>query len=82
MILNKRSLITLGILAAIIAAVYYFFTTKGITYIWHWESMPDMLFYYGSKSADDPSERLRMGILMIGFVLTLKISIMATFFAI
>jgi polar amino acid transport system permease protein len=82
LILNKRSLITLGILAAIIASAYYFFTTKGITYIWHWESIPDMLFYYGSKSADDPSVHLRMGILMIGFMMTLKISILATFFAI
>jgi len=82
LILNKRSLITLGILAAIIASAYYFFTTKGITYIWHWESIPDMLFYYGSKSADDSSEHLRMGILMIGFIMTLKISIIATFFAI
>ena len=41
-----------------------------------------MLFYRGSKSADDPSVRLRMGILMIGFMMTLKISVLATFFAI
>jgi polar amino acid transport system permease protein len=82
LIFNKRSLITLGALTVIIASVYYFFTSKGITYIWHWENIPDMLFYYGFKSADDPSEHLRMGILMIGFIMTLKISILSTFFAI
>ena len=82
MIFNKRSLITLGVLAFIIFSVYYFFTRKGITYIWHWQSIPNMLFYYGSKSADDPAERLRMGILMIGFMMTLKISILSTFFSI
>ena len=82
MIFNKRSLITLGVLAVIAASAYYFFTKRGVTYIWHWESIPDMLFYYGAKSAADSTERLRMGILMIGFVLTLKISIFATFFAI
>jgi polar amino acid transport system permease protein len=79
---NRRSLITLGILAIITAGSYYFFTRKGITYIWHWESIPEMLFYKGAKSADDPTVRLRMGILMIGFVLTLKISVFAIFFAI
>jgi polar amino acid transport system permease protein len=79
---NKRSLITLGILAIIGASIYYFFVTKGITYIWHWERIPDMLFYHGSKSADDPAVRLRMGVLMMGFVLTLKISVAATFFGI
>jgi polar amino acid transport system permease protein len=82
LIFNKRSLITLSVLAVIAASTYYFFTKRGVTYIWHWESIPDMLFYYGAKSAADSTERLRMGILMIGFVLTLKISILATFFAI
>jgi hypothetical protein len=62
--------------------VYYFFTEKGITYIWHWERIPEMLFYYGAKSADDPVPRLRMGILMIGFVLTMKISLFSIFFGI
>ena len=66
----------------IIASAYYFFTYRGITYIWHWESIPDMLFYRGAKSADDAEVRLRMGILMIGFVLTLKISIFSIFFGI
>jgi len=79
---NKRSLITLAVLAAVLAGMYYFFTKRGITYIWHWESIPEMLFYRGGKSAADPSVHLRMGILMIGFMLTLKISITATFFAI
>ena len=79
---NKRSLITLGVLAIIGASVYYFFVTKGITYIWHWEKIPEMLFYHGPKSADDPVPRLRMGILMMGFVLTLKISAAATIFGI
>ena len=79
---NKRSLITIGILAIIAVSVYYFFTRKGITYIWHWERIPEMLFYYGGKSADDPEPRLRMGILMMGFVLTLKISIASIFFGI
>jgi polar amino acid transport system permease protein len=82
LIFNKRSLITLGVLAVIIASVYYFFTTKGITYIWHWQNIPDMLFYYGARSAAEPAEHVRMGILMIGFVMTLKISIVSTFFAI
>ena len=77
-----RSLITLVILAALLAAAYYFFIRRGITYIWHWESIPEMLFYYGPKSAEDPSVHLRLGILMIGFVMTLKISVVATFFAI
>jgi len=79
---NKRSLITLGILAIIIATSYYFFVTKGITYIWHWEKVPEMLFYYGSKSADDPIPGVHMGVLMMGFVLTLKISIVSTIFGI
>ena len=82
MIFNKRSLITIGVLAIITVAVYYFFLRKGITYIWHWERIPEMLFYHGPKSADDPAVRLRMGILMMGFVLTLKISAAATFFGI
>jgi len=79
---SKRSLITLLILAITTTATYYFFTRRGITYIWHWERIPEMLFYHGPKSADDPVVRLRMGILMIGFVLTLKISIVSTFFGI
>jgi len=72
----------LVVLAITTTATYYFFTRRGITYIWHWEKIPEMLFYYGSKSADDPTVRIRMGILMMGFVLTLKISIASTFFGI
>jgi polar amino acid transport system permease protein len=79
---NKRSLITLCILAVITASIYYFFVMRGITYIWHWERIPEMLFYHGPKSADDPIPRFRMGILMMGFVLTLKISAAATIFGI
>jgi len=79
---NKRSLITLCIIAVIAASFYYFFVTRGITYIWHWERIPEMLFYHGPKSADDPEVRLRMGILMIGFVLTIEISAAATIFGI
>jgi len=82
LIFNKRSLITIGVLAIITAAVYYFFMRKGITYIWHWEKIPEMLFYYGSKSAEDPIVKVRMGILMMGFMLTLKISVASIFFAI
>ena len=82
MTINKRSLITLGVLAIVTFAVYYFFTRRGITYIWHWERIPEMLFYYGGKSAEDAVPRVRMGILMMGFVLTLKISIASIFFAI
>ena len=82
MTINKRSLITLGVLAIVTFAVYYFFTRRGITYIWHWERIPEMLFYYGGKSAEDAVPRVRMGILMSGFVLTLKISIASIFFAI
>jgi len=79
---NKRSLITLVILAIITVSIYYFFTRRGITYMWHWEKIPEMLFYYGPKSADDPVVRLRMGVLMMGFVLTLKISVASIFFAV
>ena len=82
MALNKRSIITLAVLAVVSAAVYYFFVERGITYIWHWERVPEMLFYHGSKSADDAVEKLRLGVLMIGFVLTLKISIASIFFGI
>ncbi len=82
MTFNKRSLITLAVLAIIAVSVYYFFTRKGITYIWHWEDVPKTLFYHGSKSADDPGVRLRMGVLMIGFMLTLKISLVSIFFGI
>jgi polar amino acid transport system permease protein len=80
--LTKRSLITLAVLAIIGASLYYFFSTRGITYIWHWEKMPQLLFYHGPKSAEDAVPRLRMGVLMIGFMLTLKISIFSIFFAI
>ena len=79
---NKRSLITLAILAVIVGSAYFFFARRGITYIWHWESIPKMLVYYGAKSAEDAAPRLRMGILMIGFVLTLKISIFSIIFGI
>jgi len=79
---NKRSVITLVILAAIAVCIYYYFVVGGITYIWHWERIPQMLFYYGSKSADDPAVHLRMGILMMGFIMTLKISVASIFFAI
>jgi His/Glu/Gln/Arg/opine family amino acid ABC transporter permease subunit len=79
---NKRSLITLAILAVIVGSAYYFFSRRGITYIWHWEKIPEMLVYYGAKSAEDAAPRLRMGILMIGFVLTLKISIFSIIFGI
>ena len=82
MTFSKRSLITLLILAIILGASYYFFATRGITYIWHWEKIPEMLFYHGAKSAEDAVPRLRMGILMMGFVLTLKISVASIFFAI
>jgi polar amino acid transport system permease protein len=79
---TKRSIITLVVLAIIIGSSYYFFSQRGITYIWHWEKMPEMLFYHGAKSADDPAIRLRMGVLMMGFMLTLKISVASIFFAI
>ena len=82
MTFNKRSVITLCILAIILAGVYYFFTIRGITYIWHWESIPGMLFYHGGRSAADPVPRLRMGVLMIGFMMTLKISIVSIIFGI
>lgn len=82
MIFNRRSFITIAILAIIAVSIYYFFTRKGITYIWHWEEVPKTLFYYGAKSADEPTVRLRMGVLMIGFMLTLKISIVSILFGI
>jgi polar amino acid transport system permease protein len=79
---SKRSLVTLGILAIVAWGIYYLFVSKGITYIWHWEKVPEMLFYHGSKSADDSVEKLRMGVLMMGFMLTIKISVVSIFFAI
>ena len=82
MIFTKRSLITLTVLVIVGAGLYYLFVERGITYIWHWEKIPDMLVYHGSKSADDSEPRLRMGILMIGFMLTLKISVVSILFAI
>ena len=79
---TKRSLITLGIVFAILAGLYYFFVTKGISYIWHWENIPEMLFYYGEGKGDDAAVGLRMGVLMTGFILTLKISIVSIIFAV
>ena len=79
---TKRSLITLGIMFAILAGLYYFFVTKGISYIWHWENIPEMLFYYGEGKGDDAAVGLRMGVLMTGFILTLKISIVSIIFAV
>lgn len=82
MVFNKRSFITLGVLAVIFGGIYYFLTARGITYIWHWENIPGMLFYYGTKFADETTPSLHMGVLMIGFILTLKISVVAIIFAI
>ncbi|MBW2023728.1 MAG: amino acid ABC transporter permease [Deltaproteobacteria bacterium] len=82
LVFTKRSFITLGVLALFLAAAYYFFVSKGITYIWHWEKIPEMLFYYGTKAANETKPHLHLGVLMIGFVLTVKISIVAIFFAI
>jgi polar amino acid transport system permease protein len=82
LLFNKRSIITLAIVALFVAAAYYFFISKGITYIWHWEKIPEMLFYYGTKTAADTKPALHLGVLMIGFVLTVKISIIAIIFAI
>jgi polar amino acid transport system permease protein len=79
---NKRSIITLAIVALFLAAAYYFFISKGITYIWHWEKIPEMLFYYGTKSAGETTPGVHLGVLMIGFMLTVKISIIAIIFAI
>ncbi len=67
---------------AILAGLYYFFVTKGISYIWHWENIPEMLFYYGEGKGDDAAVGLRMGVLMTGFILTLKISIVSIIFAV
>ncbi|MBW2058124.1 MAG: amino acid ABC transporter permease [Deltaproteobacteria bacterium] len=50
--------------------------------MWHWGEIPKMLFYYGTKSATDSAPGLHLGVLMIGFVLTLKISIISIVFAI
>ncbi len=82
MFFNKRSIITLAIVALFLAAAYYFFISKGITYIWHWEKIPEMLFYYGTKSAGETTPGVHLGVLMIGFMLTVKISIIAIIFAI
>ena len=82
MLFNKRSIITLAVVALFVAVSYYFFISKGITYIWHWEKIPEMLFYYGTKTAADTKPALHLGVLMIGFVLTVKISIIAIIFAI
>jgi len=82
LLFNKRSIITLAIVALFLAAAYYFFISKGITYIWHWEKIPEMLFYYGTKSAGETTPGVHLGVLMIGFMLTVKISIIAIIFAI
>lgn len=82
MVFGKRSMITLAVLAVIIGWVYYFFVAKGITYIWHWKQVPEMLFYYGTKSVAETTPSLHLGVLMIGFILTLKISAVAIVFAI
>ena len=82
MLFNRRSIITLAVLVVIAGCIYYFLTKRGITYIWHWESIPEMLFYYGTKSAGETTPHLHLGVLMIGFILTLKISVVAIIFAI
>ena len=69
-------------LGVIIGGVYYFLVTRGITYIWHWENIPRMFFYYGTRFSYETTPSLHMGVLMIGFVLTLKISVVAIIFAI
>lgn len=82
MIFTKRSLITLITVLIVLAVSYYYFISKGITYIWHWEQIPAMLFYYGTKTAAETHPHLHLGVLMIGFMLTVKISIVAIIFAI
>ncbi len=82
MIFGKRSIITLAVLAVIIGFIYYFLVARGITYIWHWEQVPQMLFYHGTKSAAETTPSFHLGVLMIGFILTLKISAVAIVFAI
>ncbi|MEJ2025822.1 MAG: amino acid ABC transporter permease [Deltaproteobacteria bacterium] len=82
MVFGKRSVITLAVLVLFLASAYYFFVSKGITYSWHWEQIPQMLFYYGTKTASDTVPSLHLGVLMIGFVLTVKISVVAIIFAI
>jgi polar amino acid transport system permease protein len=69
-------------LLIVIGISYYYFISKGITYIWHWEQIPQMLFYYGTKSAAETHPHIHLGVLMIGFVLTVKISLVAIVFAI
>jgi polar amino acid transport system permease protein len=81
-VFGKRSVITLAVLVLFLASAYYFFVSKGITYSWHWEQIPQMLFYYGTKTASDTVPSLHLGVLMIGFVLTVKISVVAIIFAI
>jgi len=82
LIFTKRSVITLTVLGLFLAVAYHFFVSKGITYIWHWEKVPEMLFYYGTKLPTDTKPGLHLGVLMIGFMLTVKISIVAIIFAI
>jgi polar amino acid transport system permease protein len=79
---TKKSLITLITLLIVIAISYYYFISKGITYIWHWEQIPQMLFYYGTNTANQTHPQLHLGVLMIGFILTIKISFVAIIFAI
>lgn len=81
MIFTKRSIITLVSLLVVLAISYYYFVSKGITYIWHWEQVPQMLFYYGTNGAETHPQ-IHLGVLMIGFVLTVKISLVAIVFAI
>jgi polar amino acid transport system permease protein len=79
---TKRSLITLITLLAVLWISYYYFISHGITYIWHWEQVPQMLFYYGTRNATETQPHLQLGVLMIGFMLTIKISLVAIIFAI
>lgn len=79
---TRRSAITVVVLIVASYLFYYFFMRKGITYSWHWYDVPKYLFYYGKRFSDDPAPAWHMGALMMGLVLTLKISVVSIIFAI
>ncbi len=79
---TRRSAITVIVLFVVSYLFYYFFMRKGITYTWHWYDVPKYLFYYGKRFSDDPAPAWHLGALMLGLVLTLKISVVSIIFAI
>lgn len=75
---TRITLLDLIIGAIILAAVgYLFYRVKvGLTYNWKWQMVPQYLFRY-----DEALQRWAPGILMQGFLTTLRLSVWATILA-